>query len=323
MNIEKKISDRIKVISFYAMLCVIGWHCFCGSRLERYVIPLFYWSVPWFFVVSGAFFALTVKQRSIRQIVRAKFRSLAVPYLVWSILGSVVLGNICGAGLADLFCFTSSRMYPVGNQALWYLRALIVFNVIGIVLWYSLRWVGRYSCWLVSVMFICTAMIVNRYLIPISTGSSSFYFAIGMLIPRVANLRVRGLLSFYLLIGALAAKVSWFLCGYDFYSAGGNVLTNLSTMLFIGAIWNGIDSLPNLLGICVAESAVSSVSALCYFMHFPIARKIISYEIEACAYSRSLLFVINLLFLPVLFVLTALALKKYLPKVYCIVSGGR
>ena len=49
-----KRNDIVSAISFIAMACVVISHTRCNSRLEECVIPFIgYWSVPWFFCVSG------------------------------------------------------------------------------------------------------------------------------------------------------------------------------------------------------------------------------------------------------------------------------
>lgn len=56
------LGQRIRVISFFATWSVVVWHCYCGSQVENWLIPVVcFWSVPWFFLVSGYFLLARLK----------------------------------------------------------------------------------------------------------------------------------------------------------------------------------------------------------------------------------------------------------------------
>lgn len=84
-------NQKIEIISFMAMLCVVWWHCYCGSQVERWFIPGFcVWSVPWFFFLSGVLFRRTLDSKDYGSVIASKIRSLLVPYIIWCAIGVVI-----------------------------------------------------------------------------------------------------------------------------------------------------------------------------------------------------------------------------------------
>ena len=165
-NINKGLSRKITVLSFVAMVCVVmihshalgtiehpaGWCVFVQALLMRTATN---WAVPFFFVVSGFFFASHNLQKSpsvgwYGQLLGKKTRTLLVPYVLWTLVGTVIsitlvmLNNhIMHHGIfertfmaADGFwgkidsLFGITRNGPKGNLALWYVRSLWLLFVI-------------------------------------------------------------------------------------------------------------------------------------------------------------------------------------------------
>lgn len=59
------VSIKLRIISFLAMLGVLWWHCFCGSGIEVYFMPVAcYWAVPFFFFSSGVFLQASARKYS-------------------------------------------------------------------------------------------------------------------------------------------------------------------------------------------------------------------------------------------------------------------
>ena len=126
-------NTKIEVVSFVAMLCVVWWHCYCGSNIERWFIPGFcVWSVPWFFFLSGVLFSKTLNYKTYGIVIWSKVRSLLIPYVIWCCIGAMIscaipyrMSNL--SGVLDVFCISSSKIHPWGNNALWYVRSLLIF----------------------------------------------------------------------------------------------------------------------------------------------------------------------------------------------------
>ena len=131
--------NKIQIISFLAMLCVVWWHCYCGSSIERWFIPCFcVWSVPWFFFLSGVLFRKTLNTKAYEIVIVSKVRSLLIPYIIWCCIGAIITYMIPSRvsvldGVLDVFCISSKKIHPWGNNALWYIRSLLIFMLLTIV----------------------------------------------------------------------------------------------------------------------------------------------------------------------------------------------
>lgn len=109
-------NKKIALISFMAMVCVVWWHCFCGSQIERWFVPSFcVWSVPWFFFVSGVMFRRTVELKSYRKILSSKVRSLLIPYIVWCGIGSIITMAANGGGGIRCIRTIANKDSPLGQ----------------------------------------------------------------------------------------------------------------------------------------------------------------------------------------------------------------
>ena len=113
-------NTKISVISFMAMVCVVWWHCYCGSSVERWFIPGFcVWSVPWFFFLSGVLFRRTLESKTFAAVVESKVRSLFIPYILWCAVGAsvTIVANI-GSGGGGIGCvwLLVHENTPLGQQ---------------------------------------------------------------------------------------------------------------------------------------------------------------------------------------------------------------
>lgn len=124
---------KIAIVSFWATVCVVWWHCSCGAPMERWFVPSFCtWAVPWFFFVSGFFFRNSFERRGGVDLLKSKIRSLLIPYLMWSMIGLLICGFKVGYGnFIEMFAASPYVFHPKGNPALWYVRTLMIFVLIG------------------------------------------------------------------------------------------------------------------------------------------------------------------------------------------------
>ena len=179
---SERISARIKVSSFLAMLSVFVLHWSGASiytksqgllAFDRVLRAAAEWAVPYFFVVSGFFFdrALSVESFNGVRFLRKKISSLFVPYLVWGavwggvVTTTLVLLNNAEKGLPMLSrTFMEGESYAVDkllgimvlhpvNTALWYVRALLLFFLLT-PLWRWLRQRSRVALAVFAVAFI-------------------------------------------------------------------------------------------------------------------------------------------------------------------------
>lgn len=160
--IDNTVSRKIKVLSSVAMVAVVMIHSHALGTFERpapwclFLQTFLFraitsWAVPFFFVVSGYFFAkcayFAQGGGGYGLFIAKKARTLLLPYLLWTILGTaisfpLIVGNnyIMHRGLFERTCLASGFGWnaldsflgltangPSGNLALWYVRTLLIF----------------------------------------------------------------------------------------------------------------------------------------------------------------------------------------------------
>ena len=203
MNMTENLSRKIKVVSYWAMFSVILIHSHSlpdKSNTVVQFIQMFFtrsltdWAVPFFFLVSGYFFAAKYRGDVIA-FWKKKMWTLLMPYFAWALLGTIFcLPMICfnnyitGRWIWSRSVFDSAtsigvidnligitRNGPIGNLALWYVRALIVFFVFA-PLWHAINCTSR---WILPLCGFSLAIILPETWIPyiaIKTGSFGWFF---------------------------------------------------------------------------------------------------------------------------------------------------
>lgn len=322
-------NGRLALISLLAMVCVVWWHCFCGSNIERWFVPSFcVWSVPWFFFLSGALFARSLRSRGVRDVLVGKIRSLAVPYLLWCVIGLVVSWPIIRCdGIVGVFAASYRLIHPVGNIALWYVRTLMVFAIIIGAIWPLAKRLGRWSDLACAFFFLFLVKCAVLLGLALGPGSSPFYFAAGFALScfvlgegHLIPASVRAFIFIGAIALAIATRAYWFNLGYDFGNNGGTVLGNVSTVFIIIGLWFGVGALPDRIVCLPMIVEASSLTAIVYFMHYPINDVI---KHVADGFNRDVLFVVLVVTAPVFYLFVAFCIKKHLRLLYNALSGGR
>lgn len=310
-----------------AMICVVWWHCYCGSQIERWFIPGFcVWSVPWFFFLSGVLFCRTLDSKSNKVIILQKAWSLLVPYVIWCIIGAMITCFIRGwGGGLGLLRFDCSKIHPWGNSALWYVRTLMIF--MGIVMlsdFINKRLLGnnRFVLFVLSIIFIA---LTSRFVVNLGLSSSGFYFILGMMLSgfvltKTVARKIAGLIGVLSLMVAIFLRILWFKSGYDFVNARGSILANASVILLLTGLWFLFDFLPVKIVQSSFMAKFSCLTAFVYFMHYPIN----DYVKHIFAWiSPDVMFALLCLLGPLTYLIIALVVKRYFNKAYVLLSGGR
>lgn len=320
------ISRKISCISFFAMLCVLWWHSASGSVIEEYFIPsVCVWSIPWFFFASGLFFWKSLRGYSISTFLQKKVRSLVIPYVLWAIIGCLVsYSTDPGGNIGDLFAFVTAS--PKWNRPLWYLRALIILCFLGALVRAMLLKCKVDSRVGFLIVFLAVVIPLHKYMFPIwGPNSTPLYFGAGILLSDIILdgrriVKYRNATGIVALTLALLCRGCWFAQGYRFHIMGGTILANFSVICFIFAIWMLMDGLVN----CFRENKVFSlVCSMCSFVYFAHGT---SLNHLGAFYSRldpNMAFILMAISLPAIFLTLGLCLKKWFPRVYGTLSGGR
>ena len=321
-------NKKIEVISFVAMICVVWWHCYCGSQVERWFIPGFcVWSVPWFFFLSGVLFRRTLDSKQYATIVVSKIRSLLVPYIIWCGIGAVVTSYIyVGGGWLDAFGISSIKIHPWGNNALWYVRSLLIFMMVTMFIdFFNKKLLGNQRV-IGLIITLIVILMTSHFLLNLGPSSSSFYFAIGMISSekvlgyKAVSKRQSVFVGFCFMLMAAVLRIVWFGIGHDFVNSGGTVLANMSVCAFLVGLWYWADLIPKKSGWSGTVLQLLSLTAFVYFMHYPI-NDFIKHHLHI--QSLNYRFVSLCVFAPLLYLLFAWMVKKWFNKFYVILSGGR
>lgn len=327
-------NSRVAVISLLAMISVLWQHCSCGSRGEQWFLPLMaVWAVPWFFAVSGFFFEESLIRHGVINVLKRKVSSLVIPYFIWCIFG-VLLCLIVGGGdsmsIVDIFALRPECKYPRYNTALWYVRSLILFEVVGAVLIVFLNRIRKYKLVLFAGLFFGVVFILDSFLVEMGNYSSYFYFVFGVLLGGLRaykdgwyhlDKRVLEIVGLVLIVAAFGVRFWWFHLGYSFKVMGGNLWANISVFLFISGLWLVMASLAERLYSIALIRWCCGLTAIVYYMHYPIISMIKS--------KCSMLFSPDAIFwglavgYPCFNLFLAGLIKKFVPKTYGVLSGGR
>lgn len=206
----------LRIMSFAAAILVVAIHSNSLSAIDspaQWNVNFHYWLcvapnqwvVPYFFVVSGFWFALGKYSRrgGVKVFYLKKMKTLLVPYLLWAGIAAVlaqpvIIGNniVTHKSLLDrsvfemlsnpieffnsLFAITKGS--PRHNIALWYIRSLFVLFLLA-PLWRL--FCNKKTAWLLLLALIVVRKYFIQYVIPcisVRIGGPAFYFMLGIVI---------------------------------------------------------------------------------------------------------------------------------------------
>ena len=324
---------KIEVISFVAMLCVVWWHCYCGSSIERWFIPGFcVWSVPWFFFLSGVLFRKTIDSKPYSVVIRSKIRSLLMPYIIWSCIGAIITSTIpfrvsMFDGALDIFCISSKKIHPWGNNALWYVRSLLIFMLLTVPIDYINKKLLGNRRYFTMICLLALVLLISHYFVSLGPSSSGFYFAAGMSVSeRILGCKTDCSRKSVILCGlcfmsvAALLRLIWFCAGYDLINSGGTALANVSVCFLIVGMWHLSDLIPVRFVKSNIIHQFLPLTAFVYFMHYPINDWI---KYTARSFNSECLFVTLVVCAPIAYLSLAWSIKKYFSRIYSVLSGGR
>lgn len=213
----QRLSDKIKVLSLLATVMVVYRHAlnylaFFGTWtagglngwVQEGCMVLTQVAVPYFFIVSGFFFLghAYATSRDYGQMVRKKWHTLAVPFLVWNGVGALCLLLSGEQGVPESFGDALRRLaWSEYYGPLWYVRDLMTLMV----LVPAYQWVFR---WNRTAIYVGLFVLLYRYWLPVDCGWLSregllFFFLGGWLRQHEGVLERRLPLGWVLALGAL------------------------------------------------------------------------------------------------------------------------
>ena len=212
-----------------------------ASRIEAHVADLFYFAVPFFFVVSGYMFVHSYEKYGWGGLVRRKFRSLYLPMVIWGIIGMVFCLPIRMYSNHDIptifdICKLPLTMFRSESVHFWYIRALVVwFAVAPLAVFVASR------TWLSGLVMIAALLTPGDSLMAqLHVPVAVVFFLLGVQLVRIENDRLsrwRGNIVglFVCLLGLILAFLFKERVTEHYFS----VL--LEPLFMIGVLWFGYD----------------------------------------------------------------------------------
>ncbi len=351
------VSRKIKIVSFFAILCVVFQHAinFTGyidpssayggqanfNTVIQYIVGYGFArpAVALFFLLSGFLFFRNYSLGKTLSKYASRFRSLFIPYLLWGVLSVVFVVLLqTNGGFASLYTgVLAGRSFGeyVGLVVhhgvafqLWFLLDLMLYTLLAplfyIVLRYSSVWflVPVYIAWMLQIPLPPAFSFLYRgglfYLL------GAYVAMYGVYIPK-EKLRSVALLSFVCWITILGIKTS---ISFGVIPSGWMQLSqidNMAIVMGIASIWFGYDRIAAS-KIMDALFWAAPFTFFLYASHEPLLEIVKQLGVTWTGRSDAALLFLYASSVTVVFVLTigcGICVKKWAPKFYTLLTGGR
>lgn len=268
---SEEVSAKIAKLGFVMAFLVIVIHSFPLGVKPMCVGSLEWWAnaivkdgacgmaVPMFFAFSGYLLGGHVNEKGwYGREVKKRFRTLLVPYLIWSALWLVFMVPImfrCHMPFPRGFeALKWLGLYPFDRPALypfWYVRALLVLVVCSGAIASLLR---RFGGWVLLGTFIVALVLVALVqgkgaifldqIFPLRNGCGLFFFALGMYL-RMKDFSLKMHKKWAALLLVVGLCMVWakavVMC-FGESDLGARVLRNLSLPFLVVGAWGGCSS---------------------------------------------------------------------------------
>lgn len=346
MTISKYNSDKIRLLSFVAILFVIYIHSpyveASGYPIAQSMQKLWadfglaIFAVPMFYAISGLLFFNGVRKvGDCFPKIKKRAYSLLIPYLIWNLIfvgwyvvmsytpvvssfvNSDMLSNIQVTDPISTLHFLF--IAPAGFH-LWFLRDLMIFVLLSPVLYFSIK---RFPWLTVILLIIGLGWMPRLGIVYFALGGViSIHYNLESLTDLLTRQRTIMLLCIYFLNIIIAAfgvvhsgNVFW-----QYY-------VQIMGMIAIAAIWGLYDSVvPRDYKFSARMNIILRYTFFVYLFHEPafnIIKKIGLKVLGTHEYSLIALYLINPILMLIIAIGVGMLFKKLLPKTYSICVGGR
>lgn len=171
----KTIDNRIVLIQYICAVIVLLIHSnntvswdLSGEQqtlalnIEMFLTPVWHVAVPTFFFISGYFFFLNFTPEKYPSVIKRRFFSLAIPFLIWqtfSFLLYFIVGKIPIFSSKMRLKPTETNLHSIleslNNSNLWYIKELFFYALLSIVIYYIIK--NRY----IAIAFIIAIIVIN------------------------------------------------------------------------------------------------------------------------------------------------------------------
>lgn len=314
-------SEKFRVLSCLAMVAVVVGHSRPETLMGQIVGKFTLFAVPLFFTVSGFYFIKSLEKYDRMALIKKKVKTLLVPYLCWCLLGWMVFRPGWGEmGMLELVqkVFGFAATYPIGNLPLWYVRALIVFVVVGCVVNPSKRrWWWLHSGAFVGILFAISQCIGYG----VAPWSSVAFFSMGCFLAYSRADLNAGSSAARLMIGVFTflLYVVFVLLAYPSGLVGFGIHCCALVSFWL---------LCDYIAIPRFFELMMPYSAMIYFMHGAVVFNLDGLILPQIPVEKTELFldcyfISKILILLSVFSAISGGMKKMTPRLYAVLSGGR
>jgi len=311
---------------------------------------IFRFRIPMLFIISGYLYAMR-DEKPYKERTRKRVRTLLYPYLIWSAIGLLLTyllelfdysRNIIAA--TQMMQLDDARtllhqyhwyevlarwiFFPASYQ-LWFIRVLLVYNLAYPVLrWCVTNEKAKWIFFSIAILlWIATAGFI------LIEGEGLLFFSLGIWMQKT-NFNIeqpnKWLQPKYWVIGFVGLSVLKTLWAFNGHFTGIQpILLLLHKMVVLSGLicaWYGCNALVK---FCMDQPRfvwLSAFSFMIYVLHAPLvvyATKAIFLQVSHWYGYRMLTFIVLPLSLVSMAVLTGALLRKFTPKLYSFVTGGR
>lgn len=331
-NVDITLSNKIKVGMFLCTIMVLyrhsvnylaffnSWNGFGINKIVQGTISsLTEIAVPFFFIVSGFFFSKYryYKWDNYLFMVKKKFKTLFIPYVIWNIFGGLILlfyaKDEFGKSLSEVILNIFMSNW---NGPMWYIRDLILIMVL--VPLYN--WIFIYNKWYVYIP-ILLILIWNWIPIDCSLLSSEalLFFLIGSVFWNHDGFIKTKMKSSSLIFFAIL----WLVISSKF--TGNNIyIHKLNTFLGLFVFWNCLDMINlNKKSLIIR---LSKYSFIIYAMHtylIKFFKRLIAYFYFGNEYMALITYLLAPILVTLCILLIARKWERLSYVTYKIATGGR
>lgn len=327
--IKQELSDKIRIAGFICTIMVLYRHSLnylaffnswsgygINKMIQGNVLTFTEIAVPFFFIISGFFFfKYSYSFNTYTTMIKKKYKSLLIPYIIWNIGGLLMLYAVDKSKIGNTFIYyTENLLYSKWNGPLWYIRDLIIMMIL-VPIYQWIYYVNKF--WLYSIF----SIILFLYWIPVDISLLSseglFFFFIGGILSKHDLLSQKCSYIITLLLFIL-----WLGLSINIIAINSIYVHRINTLIGIFVFWQLLNYIPYKKILI----KLSSYSFLIYVMHSYIV-KILKKTIAHFFYGNEIAALITFLILPpitaYIIILIGKNWKKFSTKTYNIVTGNR
>lgn len=278
-------------------------------------------AVPFFFMVSGYFFfRKDYYQKGIYlEMLRKKWKTLAVPFLIFNIFCIPIFAYAGGTPMPDSF---GMYIYNVATSdfygPLWYVRDLIIMMV-AVPLYYWIFKVDK--LWLYLITAICTFLLWHPYEYCVLASVGVFCFPLGGILARYEKLLSWQAPKWTVALLGVVWLVLYFLPHYDISFAYRYCIAILVSVMFA---WNIVNFFPK--KWCDWLMQYSPYAFFMYVTHYYLI-KILKRVAGNIFFGSDFASLVTYIALPlvccVLLITTAKFMERHFAALYSVLVGGR